>query len=71
MTMFTPQSFLKVCLTIFSIINNLCNRHIIMKALFIKTALNCNIVKCLNNTFHHRYLAKSFEDDCIRVFEII
>ena len=35
-TMFTPQYFLKECSTIFSVINNLCDRHNIMKALLIK-----------------------------------
>ena len=56
-TMFTPQYFSKVCLTIFSVINNLCYRHNTIKALF-KMTLNCNIVKCLNNKLHHRYSTK-------------
>ena len=43
-----------------SVMNNLCYRHNTMKALF-KTTLNCNIVKCLNNIFHHKYLTKFLE----------
>ena len=23
--------------------------------------MNCNLVKCLNNTLHHRYLTKNFK----------
>ena len=58
-TMFTAQYVLKIYLTIFSNINHLCYRHNAIKDLFkTKTTLNCNIVKCLNNTFHHRYLTQ-------------
>ena len=57
----------------FSVINNLCDRHNTIKALF-KTTLNCIIVKCLNNTFYHRYLTKFLKMtvyECIRLYKSV